>query len=79
MTKKPIAFDEQLATRGDLSAAIAAAIAPLATREELQAAIAPLATRSEMLMLHESLRGDIQLLADSLLSLHAKFDAISTA
>ncbi len=37
-----------LATREELHAAIAAAIAPLATREELQAAIAPLATREEL-------------------------------
>ena len=65
----------QLATKADLEAAIA----PLATKAELRAAIAaaiePLATRSEMLALHESLKGDIQLLADSVLSLHAKFDA----
>lgn len=44
-------------------------------RAELAAAVAPVATRSEMLALHESVRGDIQLLADSVLSLHAKFDA----
>ncbi len=64
-----------LATKAELEAAIA----PLATKAELRAAIAaaiePLATRSEMLALHESLKGDIQLLADSVLSLHAKFDA----
>jgi len=61
----------QLATKAEL----AAAIAPLATKTELAAAVAPLATRSEMLALHESLRGDIQLLADSVLSLHTKFEA----
>lgn len=64
-----------LATKAEMEAAISAAIAPLATRAELAAAIAPLATRSEMLALHESLRQDIQLLAESVLSLHAKIDA----
>lgn len=37
-----------LATREEMHAAIQEAIAPLATREELQAAIAPLATREEL-------------------------------
>ena len=37
-----------LATREEMRAALAAAISPLATREELQAAIAPLATRDEL-------------------------------
>jgi alkylhydroperoxidase/carboxymuconolactone decarboxylase family protein YurZ len=37
-----------LATREELHAAIQAAIAPLATREELRAAIAPLATKEEL-------------------------------
>lgn len=37
-----------LATREELHAAIQAAIAPLATREELRLAIAPLATREEL-------------------------------
>lgn len=64
-----------LATKADL----AAAIAPLATKVEVEAAItvavAPLATRREMLALHESLRDDIRILADSVLSLHAKVDA----
>lgn len=73
-----------LATKADLDAAIAplatkaelaTAIAPLATKAELAAAIAPLATRSEMLALHESLRDDIRILADSVLSLHTKIDA----
>lgn len=71
-----------LATKADLEAAITTAVAPLATkaelaaaREELVAMIAPLPTRSEVLALHESVRQDIQLLAESVLSLHARFDA----
>ncbi len=37
-----------LATREEMQVAIRAAVAPLATREELRAAIAPLATREEL-------------------------------
>ena len=37
-----------LATRDELHAAIAAAVAPLATKEELHLAIAPLATKEEL-------------------------------
>ena len=55
-------------------------IALLATKAELallatKAEIAQLATRSEMLALGESLHDDIRILAESVLSLHAKIDA----
>lgn len=64
-----------LATREEMHAAIQEAVAPLATKEELQAAIAPLATRQEMLeegertrrftkVLFEKLSDDIKLLAE---------------
>ncbi len=72
MTKKPIAFDDQVATRGDL----AAAIAPLATREELHAAIAtavaPLATKAELVATEQRLKAAIAPLAtrSEMLALH---------
>jgi hypothetical protein len=48
-----------LPTRDELHAAIAGAIAPLATKEELRLAIAPLATRQE---LDEKLAADTAML-----------------
>ena len=68
-----------LATKEELRTAIADAIAPLATREELRAAVAPLATKEElreegersrrhMDIVGEALRTDIQLLAEHLAS-----------
>lgn len=47
-----------LATRDEMHAAIAAAIAPLATREDLRAAFAPLATRRELRDLRSELLED---------------------
>lgn len=49
-----------LATREELRAAVAEATAPLATREELKAAIAPLATRAELDAMRTELRGEIR-------------------
>jgi len=49
-----------LATREEMHAAIAVAIAPLATREELYAAIAPLATKEELESMRTELRGEIR-------------------
>lgn len=80
-----------LPTTSEMNAAIAAAVSPLATREELQqsiaAAVAPLATKAELVeqidassnrlrILIEDGRGDTRLLADSVLSLHNKVDAL---
>ena len=73
-------------------AELATAVALLATKAELAAAVAPLATKAElaaglnglrdelgtqMRTLHESARGDIHLLADSVLALHTKVDALA--
>ncbi len=75
-----------LPTRDELHAAIAAAVAPLATKEEARSpspAIAPLATKEElreegersrrhMDIVGEALRSDIQLLAEHLASVTPK-------
>ena len=81
-----------LATREALRGAIGAAIAPLATREELQAAIAPLATREEMhaairaegersrryaRVLYEDLRDDNRIILEHLIALSARVDALA--
>ena len=81
-----------LATREELHAAIAAAIAPLATREELQAAVAPLPTREEMhaairaegessrlyaRTLYEDLRDDNRIILEHLIALSARVDALA--
>jgi len=71
-----------LATKADLQAAIA----PLATRAEVQAAIAPLATKAEVKaegeqtrrhfdIVAEGLHADIRMLAEGIVSLHARVDA----
>ncbi len=78
MVKKAMTSEEPLATKGDL----AAAIAPLATKQEMMAAIAaafaPLATRSQMLTLHESLTSDVQILARGVLSVQADVASLKT-
>src|SRR3954469_20686681 len=77
-----------LATKEELRAAVAplatkeelrAAVAPLATKEEFRAAIALLATKDDlgelrrhMNVLHESLRGDIHLIAAHVASERSK-------
>lgn len=73
-------FLPTLATRTFVETAIADAIAPLATKQDLADAIAPLSTKSELqqsfqeLRRHfdvvgESLRGDMRVLADGILGL----------
>ncbi|MDE2905649.1 MAG: hypothetical protein OXQ28_06145 [Acidobacteriota bacterium] len=77
-----------LATREDLKAAIA----PLATKAELRAAIAPLATKAELRaaiaeseqrmrthfdVVAESLRDDIRLVAEAVVTLSERVDRVS--
>jgi hypothetical protein len=47
-----------LPTREEMHRAIAAAVAPLATKQELAAAVAPLATKSELAALRTELLAD---------------------
>lgn len=86
-------FLPTLATREEMQAAIWAAVAPLATREELRAAVAPLATREEMhvaiqsegerarrhaTLLFEDLRDDNRIILEHLLVLSARVDALAS-
>jgi len=69
-------FLPTLATKSEVRSAVDAAIAPLATKDELRDAVAKLATKEElreegersrryMLMLVEEVRSDIRLFADA--------------